>query len=63
MDFGKKNYGRLGYLRTSEWKQMLRSNKGLFQVRGRHTPTKTRPPYVRYWRDYRRTRVYGEYFL
>jgi hypothetical protein len=43
MDFGKKNYGRLGHLRTTEWKQMLRSNKGLFQVRGRHTPQRPGP--------------------
>jgi hypothetical protein len=35
MNSGKKNYGRLGHLRTPEWKRMLRSNKGLFQVRNK----------------------------
>ncbi len=43
MDFGKKNYGRLGHLIAPEWKRMLRSNKGLFQVRGRPTSQRSGP--------------------
>jgi hypothetical protein len=45
MDFGKKNYGRLGYLKRGEWKRKLKSNSGLFQIR-RTTETARPGPHI-----------------